>query len=88
MSNRTNRKFRHRSDKGPALTFKQHVQLGVAHARLVRGEINYNDIPQWMRDISKSAKQEAELTEAVQETIDETIEASEHVHGEGCTHHV
>lgn len=86
MSNRTARKFRHRTDKSPALTFKQHVQLGVTHARLVRGEITYNDVPQWMRDIAKSTKQEAELTEVVQEKIDEAIEAHNHEHGEHCNH--
>lgn len=86
MSNRSLRKIRHRSDKGLTLNFKQRVALGSAHAALVRGDINYNDLPQWMRDVSKTAEQEAELVEVVQEKIDEAIEAHNHEHGEHCNH--
>lgn len=74
MSNRSLRKSRHRSDKGLTLTFAQRTALGSAHAALVRGDINYNDLPQWMRDVSKTAEQEAELNEVVQEKIDEQVQ--------------
>lgn len=73
MSKRSVRKFRHRSDVTPNLTFKQSVQIGMVHAMLLRKEITYNDVPQWMKDLGQTAKQEAELNAAVQFDINSAI---------------
>ena len=73
MAKRSIRSTRHRSDAKQTLKFKQLVALGSVHAQLVRGEINYNDVPQWMRDISKTAQQEAELNSVVQTEIDHAM---------------
>lgn len=71
----------------------------MTHAKLIRGEINYNDVPQWMRDVAKTDEQNQELVAAVQaeiddaalavapETVVQSVTPAQHVHGENCTHH-
>lgn len=95
MSNRSTRKAR---NKGKNLTFKQCVHLGMTHKKLVLGEINYNDVPQWMRDVAGTDKRNAELNATVQLEVDEaaiavapeavvqSVVPAQHVHGENCNH--
>lgn len=73
MAKRSVRKTRHRSDSTMNLSFKHKVQIGIVHAKLVRKEINYNQVPQWMRELNKSAEQEAELNASVQTEIDHVM---------------
>lgn len=97
MSKRSVRMSRHRPDALKMFSFKQKSQLGSAHAQLIRGEINYNDIPQWVRDASRElAVQDGkfspfdtaavlnDLTPEDEKMIDAL--ATEHVHGENCNH--
>ena len=82
MAKRSLRKSRH-NNSGTNLSFKQRVQLGSTYAALVRGEINYNDVPQWMREVNTPLKQIKELTGAVDLT---PIVETPHEHGEHCNH--
>lgn len=83
MAKRTLRKSRHTTTSN-ALSFKQRVQLGSTYAALVRGDINYNDVPQWMREVNTPLKQIKEL--AALSPISVVEEPVEHKHGENCTH--
>lgn len=78
MANRKTRKARHYAQN--ALTFKQKVHIGMARGQLVRGEMNYNEVPQWIRDVWGLPTDE-QLVEQVESTVVE-----EHVHGEHCVH--
>ena len=80
MSKRSLRKKRHTTTRNTNLTFKQRVAVGSTHAKLIRGEINYNDVPQWMRSAP------AEIPATNQEELEEFL-TPDHEHGEGCTHH-
>lgn len=84
MANRKTRKDRFQGKN--VLTFKQKVQMGVARGQLIRQEINYNQVPQWMRDVWGLPSDE-QLVSQIEETALGETDEHVHVHGENCTHH-
>ncbi len=73
MSKRAHRKIRHRENSPTILTFKQRVHMGAVKGKLLRKEMTYDDVPQWMQDLANQA-------------IPTMEETHEHIHNENCTH--